>query len=120
MLQAEQVVPIMVSSLEDPITAYIQTVRSRAFGGREIEYQDWYLTTHIPELLALPGFVSADLHRTIASEGAPTEFLCVYTIETSDLPSVQATMLALSATTVPSPAMDVAATRVDIFERIVA
>jgi hypothetical protein len=106
--------------LEDPITTYIQTVRSRALDGREDEYQGWYLTTHIPELLSLPGFVSADLHRIVSSEGAPTEFLSVYTIETSDLAAVQAAMLALSASMVPSPAMDVPATRVEVFERVLA
>jgi hypothetical protein len=104
--------------LEHLIATYIQTVRSRAFDGREAEYQGWYLTTHIPELLSLPGFVSADLHRTITPEGAPSEFLCVYTIETSDLPAVQAAMVALGASIVPSPAMDVPATRVEVFERV--
>jgi len=106
--------------LEHPIATYIQTVRSRALDGQEAEYLDWYLTTHIPELLSLPGFVSADMHRMITPEGAPAEFLCVYTIETSDLAAVQAAMVAASASTVPSPAMDLPATRVEVFERVVA
>ena len=95
-------------------------MRSRALDGQEAEYLDWYLTTHIPELLSLPGFVSADMHRMITSEGAPAEFLCVYTIETSDLAAVQAAMVAAGASTVPSPAMDLPATRVEVFERVVA
>jgi hypothetical protein len=106
--------------LEHPITTYIQTVHSRALDGREAEYREWYLTTHIPELLSLPGFVSADLHRMIAPAGAPAQFLCIYTIETSDFSAVQAAMVAAGASTVPSPAMDVAATRVEFFERAVA
>jgi hypothetical protein len=120
MLQSEHPVPISFLPLEHSITAYIQTVRSRALDGREAEYQSWYLTTHIPELLSLPGFVSGELHRMITSEGAPTEFLCVYTIETLDLPAVQAAMLALGKAIVPSPAMDVPATRVEVFERVLA
>lgn len=107
-------------SLELAITTYIQTVRSRALDGREVEYLSWYLTTHIPELLSVPGFVSAEMHRTIASEGTPAEFLCVYTIETSDLPAVHAAMVAAGASTVPSPAMDLSATRVEVFERVTA
>jgi hypothetical protein len=106
--------------LEHPITTYIQTVRSRALEGREVEYRRWYLTTHIPELLSLPGFVSADLHRIVAPEGAPAEFLCVYVIETANLHAVQAAMVAAGASTVPSPAMDLPATRVEFFERVVA
>ena len=101
------------------MTEYIQTVRSKALEGREAEYRDWYLTTHIPELLALPGFVSAELHRMITPKEAPAEFLCIYTIDTSDLPALQAAMVAAGASTVPSPAMDVPATRVDFFERAV-
>ncbi|MBB5843507.1 hypothetical protein HD599_001830 [Conyzicola lurida] len=97
------------------MTKYIQTVRSRALDGREAEYRDWYLATHIPELLALPGFVSADFRRMLAPVDAPAEFLCIYTIETSDLPAVQAAMVAAGALTVPSPAMDVPATRVEFF-----
>ena len=104
--------------MEHPIITYIQTVRSRALDGREAEYLDWYLTTHIPELLSLPGFVSAAMHRMVAPEGTATEFLCVYTIETSNLPAVQAAMLAAGASTVPSPAMDLTATRVEVFERV--
>jgi hypothetical protein len=106
--------------LEHPVLTYIQAVRSRAPDGREAEYQGWYLTTQIPELLSLPGFVSADLHRTITSEGAPSEFLCVYIIETSDFPAVQAAMVALDGSIVPSPAMDVSATCVEVFERVLA
>lgn len=88
--------------------------------GREAEYQEWYLAVHIPELLSLPGFVSANLHRMVAPEGAPAEFLCVYTIETSDIAAVQAAMVTAGASTVPSPAMDLAATRVELFEGALA
>ena len=95
-------------------------MRSRAIVGREVEYRDWYLKTHIPELLTLPGFVSAELHQMIAPAGATTEFLCIYLIETTDLPAVQAAMATAGATIVPSPAMDVPATRVEIFEQVVA
>lgn len=102
------------------MTAYIQSVRSRAVNGREAEYQEWYLAVHIPELLSLPGFVSANLHRMVAPEGAPAEFLCVYTIETSDIAAVQAAMVTAGASTVPSPAMDLAATRVELFEGALA
>ena len=106
--------------MEHPIATYIQTVRSRALAGREVEYLGWYRTTHIPEILSLPGFVSADMHRMIAPEGASSEFLCVYTIETLDLPAVQAAMITASASIVPSPAMDLPATHVEFFERVVA
>jgi len=102
------------------MTSYIQTVRSKALAGREAEYREWYLGTHIPDLLSLDGFVSADLHRMVTAEGAPAEFLCIYVLETNDLPALQATMMAAGATTVPSPAMDLPETRVEFFERAAA
>ena len=95
-------------------------MRSRALDGREVEYRDWYLTTHIPELLSLPGFVSAELHQMVAPAGTVAEFLCIYTIETTDLPAVQAAMATAGASIVPSPAMDLPATRVEVFERVIA
>jgi hypothetical protein len=42
-----------------------------AVQGREAEYADWYQKTHIPEVLAAPGFVSGQrlkLHTTVAGE----------------------------------------------------
>jgi len=102
------------------MTTYIQTVHSKALAGREAEYQEWYLTIHIPELLSLPGFVSADLHRMIAPVGAPAEFLCIYRIETADIAAMQATMVAAGASTAPSPAMDLFSTRVELFEGALA
>jgi hypothetical protein len=102
------------------MTTYIQTVHSEALDGHEAEFREWYLTIHIPELLSLPGFVSANLHRTIAPGAASAGFLCIYTIETSDIAAVQAAMSAAGGSMVPSSAMDLAATRVELFERIVA
>ena len=37
----------------------IMLVFSEPVAGREAEYDDWYEHTHLPELLALPGFVAA-------------------------------------------------------------
>jgi hypothetical protein len=97
------------------MTRYIQTVRSRALPGREAEYRDWYVSTHIPAMLSVEGFASAEFHRLVAATGTPAEFLCIYQIETSDLQATQAAMMAAGATMAPSPAMDVPATRVEVF-----
>ncbi len=34
-------------------------VRSNPVPGREAEYDDWYTRRHLPEILAVPGFASA-------------------------------------------------------------
>lgn len=98
------------------MTTYIQTVRTRALAGREAEYRDWYVNTHIPQMLSLDGFVSANLHRMVTADTAPAEFLCIYTIETTDLAATQSAMMAAGASVAPSPAMDLPATLVEVFQ----
>jgi len=97
------------------MTTYIQTVRTRALAGREAEYRDWYVNTHIPQMLSLDGFVSATLHRQVTADTDPAEFLCIYAIETTDLAATQDAMLAAGASVTPSPAMDLPATVVEVF-----
>lgn len=48
------------------------------------ELNDWYDGTHIPELLAVPGFVSARRFRRVGGDGV-AEYLAVYEIEADDL-----------------------------------
>jgi hypothetical protein len=98
------------------MTTYIQTVRSRALAGREAEYRDWYVNTHIPQMLSLDGFVSANLHRMVTADTTPAEFLCIYKIETTDLAATQSAMMAAGASDAPSPAMDLPATVVEVFQ----
>jgi len=97
------------------MTNYIQTVRSKAIEGREAEYRDWYVNTHIPAVLSLDGFVSAEFHERVSSDAGQVEFLCIYRIETTDLEATQQAMFSAGATMVPSAAMDVPATQVEIF-----
>ncbi|WP_028721412.1 DUF4286 family protein [Patulibacter americanus] len=99
------------------MTRYIHTVRTRALPGRDAEFHEWYVTVHIPAVLAVDGFASADLYRPVG-EGAPEEYLCVYGIETDDLPATQAVLRAASAGMVVSDAMDAPATRVEVLERV--
>ena len=62
----------------------IYVVRTRAVSAeREPELDEWYDRTHIPELLAIPGFVAARRFRRVGGEG--TELLAIYEIEAADL-----------------------------------
>lgn len=53
---------------------------------REDEFNDWYDNVHIPELCAVPGFVSARRYKAPAagSEDAP-RYLAIYEIDADDL-----------------------------------
>jgi hypothetical protein len=62
----------------------VYVVRTRAVSAeREPELDEWYDRTHIPEVLAIPGFVSARRFRRVGAEG--TEILAIYEIDADDL-----------------------------------
>jgi hypothetical protein len=55
---------------------------------REDEFNEWYSHTHLPEILAVPGFVSARRYKVHdpADGGPPAHpYLAVYEIEADDL-----------------------------------
>lgn len=68
---------------------FIQVVLSNPAAGREDEFNEWYDTVHIPELLAVPGMLSATryaLHEAAIYhvEGAVApehKYMCVYEME---------------------------------------
>lgn len=103
------------------MSRYIQTVRSRALAGREAEYRNWYVATHIPEVLTIEGFETAEfLCRTSTLVETEADFLCVYQLQTDDLQATKAAMMAAGAGMTPSGAMDMAATEIEFFEPVPA
>ncbi len=57
---------------------------------REDEYVEWYRDTHIPEVLAVPGFRRATRYKLraaggVAPEPADPRYLTVYEIEADDV-----------------------------------
>ena len=66
---------------------------------REDEYNDWYSTTHLADVLAVPGFVSARRYRVRGGEGdGPAHsYLAIYEIEADDMGAPPAELRARSA-----------------------
>jgi hypothetical protein len=72
--------------MSDPI---IQLVFSNPTEGREDEFNDWYDNVHIPDLLAIPGILSAHrydlldtaINRDPAMPPPAHRYLCVYEME---------------------------------------
>lgn len=63
----------------------VYVVRTRPVSPeREAEFNEWYDGTHVPELLAVPGFVSARRYRQVGGDGE-AEYLAVYEIDADDL-----------------------------------
>jgi hypothetical protein len=64
----------------------LMLVFSDSVAGREAEYDEWYESTHLPELLTLPGFVAAQRWSRAAAGAAglpscPQANLAVYELE---------------------------------------
>ena len=55
----------------------------------EAEYNEWYTSTHVPDVLKVPGIKSATRYKLAESPapGAamPTNYLAVYEVEADDL-----------------------------------
>lgn len=73
-------------------------VESRAsHPDREVEYDQWYVRTHIPHVVATPGFGTARRYRLREREGestpgqAPT-YLTIYDLEADDLGAAMAAL----------------------------
>jgi hypothetical protein len=99
----------------------IQIVYSRPFPGKDDEYNDWYDNTHLPDVLAVPGVVSAqryDLRPLAREEGTEPEYryVTIYEID-GDPEEVMAKFGAgvASGEMVLSPAFDVAGTKISFW-----
>ncbi|WP_326818631.1 hypothetical protein OIE61_38860 [Streptomyces sp. NBC_01762] len=53
--------------------------------GKDKEFQEWYWGTHIPEILALPGFVAVRRLRAAdtSTDGIPYRYATIYEVEGS-------------------------------------
>jgi hypothetical protein len=80
---------------------------------REDEYNDWYTNTHIPDMLAGPGFVSARRYRRVNDTVTPSPlpaYLAIYELESDDLAEPLAARRERRARGLTSPTSDALAT----------
>lgn len=73
---------------------YRLVVMASPIRGREQECARWYQETHLPEMVALPGILSAQRYQRAANlrEGSETcatyAYLTIYEVETDDVQNV--------------------------------
>ncbi|MDT0509742.1 DUF4286 family protein [Novosphingobium sp. MMS21-SN21R] len=82
-----------------PHFAYV--VHSNPVAGREDEYNDWYSNRHLADVVAVPGFVSAQRFCLTDSdaEGAPPQkYMAIYTMDTDAPDETLATLTSLVET----------------------
>ena len=102
----------------------IQLVFSNAIEGRDDEFNDWYDNVHVPDLLGIPGVLSAqryDLLDTAISRNpampSPTHrYLCIYEME-GDVDAIMAKVQesVMSGGIVMTDAMDVMESRLSFW-----
>ena len=97
-------------------------VLSNPVESKESEYNDWYNRQHIPDVLNVPGFVSAQRFRLadtqMSRDGNRThKYLADYEIETDDLAGTLQELRARGGTAeiVPSDAIDMKNVATSIF-----
>ena len=88
-------------------------VLSNPVESKESEYNDWYNRQHIPDVLNVPGFVSAQRFRLADTQmsrdgNRAHKYLAIYEIETDDLAGTLQELRARAGTAeiVPSDAID--------------
>src|ERR1700722_7134919 len=63
---------------------------------REKEYNDWYDNTHVPEITAVPGFLSARRYKVHGATGGPAH-PAIYEIDADELTAPAAELRARRA-----------------------
>jgi hypothetical protein len=56
-----------------------------ADAAREVEFNEWYDKTHLPDVLETPGFIRATRYESTEPSEGKAKFLATYEIETADI-----------------------------------
>ncbi len=98
-----------------PLSRHLLVVLANAAPGTDDEFNRWYDQVHVPQLLAIPGLVTArryrlDQRQMRGTRKRPYEYLTLYEIESDDPKAVgdQIIERALDGHVVVSPTLDVA------------
>jgi len=87
---------------------YLQVVMTAPHPGTEAEFNEWYDTVHVPEVLTMPGFLSGRRLELIDSDpSSGPRYLAVYEIESDDIEETLATIARTAPSRTKSPAIDV-------------
>ena len=98
---------------------YIMEVVSRALPGRDADYVDWYVSTHIGEVCELDEIESGKLQSRIGADGKATgEYVAHYVVETADPAALLQTLFAAAATMKMTDAIDMENVRFSFLEQL--
>jgi len=81
---------------EAALNVYKLVALTNSVDGRDEEFGRWYDRQHIPDVLAIPGVLSAE--RFILSGEGQHRYMTIYEIETDDLDAVKAEIASRAGT----------------------
>lgn len=87
----------------------ILVVMSNAAAGTDAEFNDWYDHVHLPDVLAVAGFVAARRFEAVPSvhgEEPDQRYLAIYEIEAEDLDAAQRALSEAARAMEISPTLD--------------
>jgi len=100
---------------------YVLVVPSSAKDGRDADYNDWYNTTHIHDLLAIPGIKVGRRYVPSAASPMPppANYLAIYEIECDDIGAVMGEMnnRAMAGQMALTDALDMDSAKMWVFEQ---
>src|SRR5271155_1632759 len=87
---------------------------------RDAEYATWYDETHLPDMLKVPGVVTAQrlrLLRLAPAKTFPQRYLCLYELEAENEQSARNIINVLNAQNLPlSEVLDVSSVALGVYE----
>lgn len=88
--------------------------------GKDRDYNDWYDKVHLPDVVAIPGFISVQRFALKAATAGEirNKYVAIYDMETDDPMAVMAEISRRAGTEqmVVSPALDLASENSGIFQ----
>jgi hypothetical protein len=102
----------------------ILTVLTNPVGeGRDEEFNEWYDRVHVPDVLAVDGFVAVTRYRVAATQarGTPSpgyRYLAVYEIDTDDLAEALASLMRAGKSMMFTEALDLSTASAVAYDEI--
>ncbi len=98
---------------------YLQIVLTSPVPGAEDEFNEWYDTIHVPEVLRMPGFLSGRRFRLVDPDPADSpRYLAVYEIESDDIADTLRMIPERARGRTKSPTIDIAVSVVRMYEAL--
>jgi hypothetical protein len=98
---------------------YLHIAMTTPTAGSDEEFNRWYDTVHIPEVLQMPGFQSGQRYRLVTDD--PTDeprYIAVYEVESDDIEATVEMIARLAPGRTKSPAIDTRKSIVRTYEAL--